>query len=97
MSVGVRNIGRQASPVDMFVLYGSPTVVRDCVVGEVLNLREARIRRIEWNIVKGSVSITAVERSADILIQMVVGDEEVITVVAGVGNNQGIAWGELAL
>jgi hypothetical protein len=68
----------------MLVLHGNPVVVRDCIVGEALNLPEARIRRIDWNIVKGSVSVAAVERGADILIQVVVGDEQVVTVIAGI-------------
>src|ERR1700722_1202355 len=81
----------------MLVLHGNSCVVGDGIVAEASNRAEAGIRGIKRNIVKGSASITAVVGSADILIQVIVGQEQVITVVAGKGKNQGVARGDLPL
>src|ERR1700730_385637 len=81
----------------MFVLHRNPAVVGDCIVGEASHLGETRVRRYQGNIVKGSVSVTSIERVADILIEVVVGDEEGVTMIARIRNNQGVRWGDLAL
>src|SRR5271163_2528859 len=97
MSVRVRNISGQTSAVKMLVLQRNPLIVRDRIVGEALHLCEARVRRGSRYIIKRSVSVGAVERCADILIQVIVGDEQVVTMIAGIGKNQGVGWSDLLL
>ena len=52
---------------------------------------------IEGNVVEGSVSVCSIERGADILIQVVIGDKQIVTVIAGIGDHQGIRRGKLPL
>src|SRR5580692_13181419 len=97
MCVGVGNIRRQASPIKMFVLNRNALVVRDRIIGEALHLAKPLIRRIDGDIIKGSVSIAAIVRGADILIEVVVGNEQVVPMIASIGNNQRVVGGDLTL
>ena len=98
MRPGIRDVSRQAVAVDVLVLERDPVITRGCLIGKGLYLLEARIRRSHRNIIEAGVQGRGKIRiPAEILVGSEVRDHQIVSMIAGIGDNHGIGWGQLLL